>query len=320
MSDPPSPLVSVVIPTHNRPSQLARCLASIAAAQVPGPIEVVVVDDGGSAQLEPIVEPLRDSVGAILVRESQGGPGAARNLGVARARGKYILFTDDDCTLDEAAIVAFVERPGGSTGRDRRWPDDQCAARQSVCVGEPGNRRRRLRLQQRRPRGRTLLRVEQHGGRAERNPCVRWIRRGIHRCGGGSRALRPLAPSWWPPGLPARGRHLPLPRPPARELRTPASRLRARCLRVSPCSGRSRIGPDARRSPLPRRAPGPTPLVGAASPGRNRCPRSRAGDRLAGRQCRRLGRGGRNGCDAAALAAAASPRGRADRRSARRRA
>ena len=113
-------ITSIVIPTHNRPSELARCLASIAAARTPGPIEVMVVDDGGSVRLDPIIEPLRDSIGAVLIRKRQGGPGAARNLGVAEARGRYIVFTDDDCTFAEGAIASFAEglaaNPGAIVG------------------------------------------------------------------------------------------------------------------------------------------------------------------------------------------------------------
>jgi GT2 family glycosyltransferase len=115
-----TPLVSVVIPTCNRPAQLARCLASIETVRRPGPIEVVVVDDGGSVPLDRIVEPFRETIGAVLIRKPHGGPGAARNLGVVRARGRYIVFTDDDCAFDEGAIVAFVDglaaAPGAMVG------------------------------------------------------------------------------------------------------------------------------------------------------------------------------------------------------------
>jgi GT2 family glycosyltransferase len=115
-----APIASIVIPTHDRPSQLERCLTSVAVARAPGPIEVVVVDDGGSVPLDRIVEPFREAIGAVLIRKPHGGPGAARNLGVARARGRYIVFTDDDCTFDEGAIVAFVDGlaavPGAMVG------------------------------------------------------------------------------------------------------------------------------------------------------------------------------------------------------------
>lgn len=114
------PLVTIVIPTYERPAQLARCLESLASARRPGPIEVVVVDDGGTAELERRVEPFRASIAATVVRRANGGPGAARNTGVAHARGRYIVFLDDDCTVDAGALVAFVEglqsAPGAVVG------------------------------------------------------------------------------------------------------------------------------------------------------------------------------------------------------------
>jgi len=115
------PLVTVVIPTYERPAQLARCLESLASARRPGPIEVVVVDDGGTVPLEKVVEPFRLSADATLVRRDRnGGPAAARNTGVARARGRYIVFVDDDCVLDAGALAAFAdglhEAPGAIVG------------------------------------------------------------------------------------------------------------------------------------------------------------------------------------------------------------
>ena len=79
-------LISVVVPTRDRPQQLARCLAALAAQD--GELEVVVVDDGGGA-----VAP----GGARVVRAAGAGPAAARNLGARAARGGVVCFIDDDC-------------------------------------------------------------------------------------------------------------------------------------------------------------------------------------------------------------------------------
>ncbi len=82
-------LISVVVPTRDRPQQLARCLAALAGQEVEGPgLEIVVVDDGGAA-----VAPQA----ARIVRAGGAGPAAARNLGARTARGEVVCFTDDDC-------------------------------------------------------------------------------------------------------------------------------------------------------------------------------------------------------------------------------
>src|SRR4029079_11010653 len=55
------PLFSVIVPSHNRPRELARCLWSLAASTFAhDQFEVIVVDDGGTEPLEPVVKPFRD--------------------------------------------------------------------------------------------------------------------------------------------------------------------------------------------------------------------------------------------------------------------
>jgi GT2 family glycosyltransferase len=105
---PEKPLLSIVIPTYERKEALQTCLASIESAHRPDPIEVIVIDDGGSTSLEGVVAPFRSSIGASLIRRKHGGPAAARNTGVSHARGSFIVFIDDDCTLDRGALEAFA--------------------------------------------------------------------------------------------------------------------------------------------------------------------------------------------------------------------
>src|SRR3954447_6554043 len=114
--DSPSPLVSVVIPTRNREALLQRCLASIEAASRPWPLEVVVVDDGSASPLDAIVAPFHPSIGARVVRQKNAGPGAARNAGVESSRGRFVVFVDDDCTVEPAALQELVQALGIAPG------------------------------------------------------------------------------------------------------------------------------------------------------------------------------------------------------------
>jgi GT2 family glycosyltransferase len=85
---------SVVIPTHNRPVDLARCLRALSEQRTARRFEVIVVDDGSSP---PIRQADVETVSSARIVSSGGaGPAAARNRGVCAARAPIILFTDDD--------------------------------------------------------------------------------------------------------------------------------------------------------------------------------------------------------------------------------
>ncbi len=91
---PPAPRWSVVVPTFNRPEALRHALAALDRLVSPrGDHEIVVVDDGGSADLGFVADHPRTR----LLRQANAGPAAARNAGAAAARGRFLAFTDDDC-------------------------------------------------------------------------------------------------------------------------------------------------------------------------------------------------------------------------------
>jgi GT2 family glycosyltransferase len=92
------PFFSIVIPTYSRPERLATCLESITQLDYPRDrFEVVVVDDGSEPPLNSIVAPFQNQLNLTLLRQANAGPATARNTGAAQARGKYLVFTDDDC-------------------------------------------------------------------------------------------------------------------------------------------------------------------------------------------------------------------------------
>lgn len=91
------PLISVVVPTYQRPDALRRCLDALTTQELPPEhYEVIVIDDGS----DPAVTIDKDqicSLNPILARQANQGPAAARNHGAQLARGRWLAFTDDDC-------------------------------------------------------------------------------------------------------------------------------------------------------------------------------------------------------------------------------
>ena len=88
------PLVSVVVPSHNRARLLRRTLQSILAQHLTD-LEVVLVDDGSTDDTPQITAAADPRIVVIRNREP-GGVSAARNRGIAAARGDWIAFCDDD--------------------------------------------------------------------------------------------------------------------------------------------------------------------------------------------------------------------------------
>ena len=92
------PFFSIVIPTYNRPAQLAVCLQACARLDYPSDrFEVIVVDDGGIAPLDDVINRCHRAMTFKLLRQKNAGPAAARNRGASEATGDFLVFTDDDC-------------------------------------------------------------------------------------------------------------------------------------------------------------------------------------------------------------------------------
>ncbi|NNM84028.1 glycosyltransferase family 2 protein [Candidatus Parcubacteria bacterium] len=134
------PLISVVIPTHNRPELLRRAILSV-LTQTFQDFEVVVVDDGDrNTGVEEVVRSSIDQrIRYITQTKSHSGAPTARNRGAHEARAEIIAFLDDDdewlpeklasqfaaLTSHPEAVavftgVAFYDEKGNQTGE--RWP------------------------------------------------------------------------------------------------------------------------------------------------------------------------------------------------------
>ena len=109
--------LSAIIPTHDRPDQLRRCLETLCAQEVdPDQLELVVVDDGSTADVGRIVSELGEAASITLRCERQelSGLNAARNRGAAAAEGSVLAFLDDDtlvCAGWAQALLHAFDNP-----------------------------------------------------------------------------------------------------------------------------------------------------------------------------------------------------------------
>lgn len=94
--------MSVIIPVYNGARFLDECLASV-AAQERRPDEVIVVDDASTDESAAIAR-CHTGVQVMVLDENQG-PAAARNAGVAAARGEVLVFHDADDVMPRARVA-----------------------------------------------------------------------------------------------------------------------------------------------------------------------------------------------------------------------
>lgn len=103
------PLISVIIPTYNRAGFLNEAVSSV-LGQTFSNFELIIVDDGSTDGTENLFGSSKPPV--RYIRQEQQGVSAARNRGIAEAKGAYIAFLDSDdyWLLDKLSVqVSFLK-------------------------------------------------------------------------------------------------------------------------------------------------------------------------------------------------------------------
>jgi GT2 family glycosyltransferase len=140
------PIVSVIIPTYNRKEELTGLLSSLNEQTLPAcNFEIIVVDDGSADDtlfyLKALVSGGKENL--FFCYQKNQGPGAARNRGMAMARGTLFAFTDTDCRplpewLDEL-IKPFSDKQVGAVGGAEEFEPAERALSRAIhfCMTSP---------------------------------------------------------------------------------------------------------------------------------------------------------------------------------------
>jgi glycosyltransferase involved in cell wall biosynthesis len=112
-----NPSVSVIVPVYNGEATIERCIESLVDQDYPRQrYEIIVVDNNSTDGTVEIVR----RYPVLLLEERRPGPGAARNRGLAQARGEIIAFTDADCYAEarwlKELVKPFVDPMVGGVG------------------------------------------------------------------------------------------------------------------------------------------------------------------------------------------------------------
>jgi glycosyltransferase involved in cell wall biosynthesis len=87
------PLVSVILPVHNRARWVAQAVSSV-LSQTHRHFELLVIDDGSTDDTREVLESFGSRV--KILKQTHAGAEAGRNLGLEHARGEFVAFIDSD--------------------------------------------------------------------------------------------------------------------------------------------------------------------------------------------------------------------------------
>ena len=102
--------VSVIVPIYNAYDYLRQALDSI-AAQTLSEIEIICIDDGSTDHSLDIIKEYQQKDPRVrIVTENNAGPSIARNKGIARVRGEYMIFLDADDFYEPELLSELYRR------------------------------------------------------------------------------------------------------------------------------------------------------------------------------------------------------------------
>lgn len=101
-------LVSIIIPVYNVEDYIGECLNSVLRQSYKN-LEIIVIDDGSTDNSREIVRQLSKSDQRItLIEQENHGVSFARNVGIKRAKGDYLMFVDGDDWLEKDAAYHML--------------------------------------------------------------------------------------------------------------------------------------------------------------------------------------------------------------------
>lgn len=102
--------ISIVVPVYNAEKELQRCVDSIFRQSFSN-WELLLIDDGSRDSSSALCDRLGAQDTRVRVwHKENGGVSSARNLGICKAEGEYLFFTDSDDTLFPDTLATLYQK------------------------------------------------------------------------------------------------------------------------------------------------------------------------------------------------------------------
>lgn len=137
---------SIIIPAYNVEKYIGECIESI-LNQSYEDYEVIVVDDGSTDKTTEIVQQYSQRDARIkTIKQNNGGPSKARNIGIQRANGEYILFVDsDDMYKNKEALSTIASKCSGVDIVAYGWEEFDESGTLDIMMEFPHDKRNEVR-------------------------------------------------------------------------------------------------------------------------------------------------------------------------------
>lgn len=134
------PLISIIVPVYNAELTLERCIDSLLQQEFQN-FEIILINDGSTDNSGIICESYQNADNRICVlKQENSGVSVARNKGIEKAVGNYILFVDSDDSLEKDMLKTYAEilcdsNPDAIVGALTLVSDDRKVVRKPQNIG-----------------------------------------------------------------------------------------------------------------------------------------------------------------------------------------
>ena len=101
--------VSIIVPCYNVEPYVKECIESIVNQKTKYKYEVIIINDGSTDKTLDIINEYKNISNLVIINKPNSGLGQSRNVGVERAKGKYIIFVDSDDLVTEFMVEDLMD-------------------------------------------------------------------------------------------------------------------------------------------------------------------------------------------------------------------